>query len=394
MADYKYLIVGAGMTADAAVQGIRELDPVGAIGVLGSEPHPPYDRPPLSKGLWQGKDPDSIWRGTADRGAELLTGRTVEELDPDNCRVQDDAGETHGYDRLLLATGGTPRRLPFGGENIVYFRTYDDFQRLHAMAEKGRRFAVIGGGFIGSEVAAALAMNECRVTLLFPGEGIGDRVFPQDLSAFLNDYYREKGVEVRPGWEAVDLDAAGTTLTVRERASGKEDTLTVDGVVAGIGIEPNVALAEAAGLPVDNGIVVDAHLATARPEILAAGDVAACDHPVLGRVRVEHEDNANAMGRLAGQNMAGEANTYDHVPMFYSDLFDLGYEAVGRLDGRLETISDWQEPYRKGVVYYLREGTVAGVLLWNVWDQVDNATALLTETGPFTEADLRGRLPE
>lgn len=393
MADYKYLIIGAGMTADAAVQGIREVDAVGAIGVIGDEAHAPYARPPLSKGLWQGKEVDSIWCGTAERGAELLTGRRVERLEPDGCRVVDDRGEAHGYERLLLATGATPRRLPFGGDRIIYFRTLDDYRRLRTLAEQKGHVALIGGGFIGSEVAAALAMNGCQVTLLFPSEAICDRIFPPDLAASLNDYFREQGVDVRPGSEAVGLDADGTTLTVRQRDSGETETLAVDGVVAGIGTEPNVALAEAAGLAVDNGVVVDATLHTAHPEILAAGDVAACDHPVLGRMRVEHEDNATTMGRLAGRNMAGEAQTYDHIPLFYSDLFDRGYEAVGRCDARLETVSDWQESYRKGVVYYLHEGTVRGVVLWNVWDQADHARSLLTEPGPFTAEDLRGRLP-
>jgi len=164
--------------------------------------------------------------------------------------------------------------------------------------------------------------------------------------------------------------------------------------VAGIGIEPNVELARSAGLKVENGIVVDASLRTSHPDIFAAGDVACFANPALGkRLRVEHEDNANTMGQMAGQAMAGQIVSYDHLPSFYSDLFELGYEAVGEVDSRLEEVVDWKEPYREGVVYYLRDGRVRGVLLWNVWDQVDAARKLIAETGPFSAESLKGRLP-
>jgi len=167
-----------------------------------------------------------------------------------------------------------------------------------------------------------------------------------------------------------------------------------DGVVAGLGIRPDVALAEQAGLAVENGIVVDERLQSSRPDIYAAGDVASFESRVLGRrLRVEHEDNANAMGRVAGRVMAGERDVYDHLPFFYSDLFDLGYEAVGEVDAGLETVSDWKDPFREGVVYYLRDRRVRGVLLWNTWGQVDAARALIAQPGPFGSRDLKGRLP-
>jgi 3-phenylpropionate/trans-cinnamate dioxygenase ferredoxin reductase subunit len=174
--------------------------------------------------------------------------------------------------------------------------------------------------------------------------------------------------------------------------SGKE--LTADGIVAGIGIQPDVELAQRTGLKVDNGIVVDENLRTSNPDIYAAGDVANFFNPVLGkRVRVEHEDNANTMGEAAGKNMAGSPTPYHHLPFFYSDLFELGYEAVGELDARLETVEDWKEEFREGVVYYLEQGRVRGVLLWNTWGQVEAARALIAEKGPFTAQALRGRIP-
>lgn len=396
MPQTKYLIVGGGMTADAAVEGIRQVDPIGSIGLISAEPHRPYDRPPLSKGLWKGKPLESIWRKATGQGVNLHLGRRALTLDPHARHVTDEQGMVYTYEKLLLATGGTPRRLPFGGDRIIYFRTLDDYQRLRALTGQGQRFAVIGGGFIGSEIAAALAMNGKKVAIAFPDEGIGRRLFPADLAGFLNDFYRQKGVEVLAGQRAVGLEARGgrLALTLREAKAGAERVLEADGVVAGIGIEPNVELARAAGLEVENGIVVDPSLGTSQPDIFAAGDVASFTNPALAaRLRVEHEDNANSMGRMAGQAMAGQAVVYDHLPFFYSDLFELGYEAVGEVDSRLETVADWKEPYREGVVYYLRDGRVRGVLLWNVWDQVDAARGLIAEPGPFRPEDLKGRLP-
>jgi 3-phenylpropionate/trans-cinnamate dioxygenase ferredoxin reductase subunit len=244
---------------------------------------------------------------------------------------------------------------------------------------------VIGGGFIGSEIAAALAIDGRQVSMIFPEDGICARAFPKDLAAFVTGYYREKGVQVLAG----DVPSAISGSGVRSK-SGRD--LPADVVVAGLGIAPETKLAEDAGLEVRDGIVVDAQLRTSDPDILAAGDVARFHSVVLDKdVRVEHEDNANTMGRLAGQAMAGASVAWKHVPMFYSDLFDLGYEAVGEIDSRLETVADWKVPFREGVVYYLRDGRVRGVLLWNTWGQVDNARALLAEPGPLR--DLKGRLP-
>jgi NADPH-dependent 2,4-dienoyl-CoA reductase/sulfur reductase-like enzyme len=396
MPNYTYLIVGGGMTAAAAVNGIREVDASGTIGVIGAESHPPYDRPPLSKGLWKGKPLDSIWRKLPERSVDLQLGRKATALDPRQKRVTDDRGAVYGYDKLLLATGGTPRRLPFGGDEIIYYRAVDDYALLREWTGRRQRFAVIGGGFIGSEVAAALAINGKTAVMAFPDEGVGGRQFPPDLAKFLNDYYRQHGVELLPGERVAGLETRGgrPVLKLRNIHGQGEHEIVADGVVAGIGIQPNVELAQAAGLEVDNGIRVDASLRTSHPDIYAAGDVANFHNPALDtRLRVEHEDNANTMGHVAGQVMAGRAVSYDHLLFFYSDLFDLGYEAVGELDSRLETVSDWKEPYRKGVVYYLRDGRVRGVLLWNVWEQVDAARKLIAEPGPFRSKDLKGRLP-
>jgi NADPH-dependent 2,4-dienoyl-CoA reductase/sulfur reductase-like enzyme len=384
------------MTAGAAIGGIREVDANGSVGQIGADSHPPYDRPPLSKALWKGKSVDTIWRRIEPEGVTLHLGRVARTLDPQNKRVTDDQGTVYTYDKLLLATGGTPRRLPFGGDDIIYYRTLDDYERLRSLTSQSQRFAIIGGGFIGSEVAAALTMNGKNVVMAFPGDGIGSRLFPADLSAFLNEFYRQIGVEVLTGEQVVGWDnrQGKPVLKARNQQTKTDREIVADAVVAGIGIEPNVELARTAGLEVDNGIRVDSGLRTSHPDIYAAGDVANFYNPALDqRLRVEHEDNANTMGRLAGQAMAGRTVSYDHLPSFYSDLFELGFEAVGEVDSRLETIADWKEPFREGVVYYLRNGRVRGVLLWNVWEQVDAARKLIAETGPFRAQDLRGRLP-
>ncbi len=391
MPHYKYLIIGAGMAADAAVKGIRELDAGGSIGIVGQEPYPPYARPPLSKKLWQGKAVESVWLGTESANVTLRTGKRAIAVDSANREVRDDQDGTYGYERLLIATGGSPRRFPFGGDGIIYFRNLNDYRQLRGIADAEGKFAVIGGGFIGSEIAAALAMNGKSVTMLFPEPCIASRVFPADLAAFLTGFYHEKGVEVVPEERVTGVRQDRQKL-VLETGGGKE--IVADAVVAGLGIEPEMELALQAGLPVDNGIAVDELLRAGSPEIFAAGDVASFYNPALGkRIRVEHEDNALTMGRQAGRNMAGASEPYHHLPFFYSDLFELGYEAVGELDSRLETVAYWQEPYRKGEVYYLRDERVCGVLLWNVWEQVDAARRLIAEPGPIHASNLRGRLP-
>ena len=389
---YDYLIVGGGMTADAAVQGIREKDSSGTIGLISAEPDPPYDRPPLTKGLWKDKKEEEIWRKTAAQNTELHLGRRAETLDPGRCEVTDDRGETFSFGKLLLAPGGSPRQLSFGGADILYYRTFRDYKRLRALTEKARHFAVIGGGFIGSEIAAALAMKHKKVTLLFPGKGIGDRLFPADLSSFLNGFYRDKGVQVLAGEKVAGLQKQGEQFLLRTE---NRTELQVDAVVAGLGIEPNVALAQSAGLRVENGIVVDEFLRTSLPKIYAAGDVANFYSSALShRMRVEHEDNANTMGRHAGRNMAGESEPYLHLPFFYSDLFELGYEAVGDTDSRLTTTADWKEPFREGVIYYQREDKLRGVLLWNVWGKIDAARKLIDSNRSFRHEELKEQLLE
>ncbi len=395
MATYPYLIIGGGMTGDAAVKGIRQLDQRAAIGLIGAEPEAPYARPPLSKALWKGESEDTIWRKTAEAGVEMHLGRRIVSLDLAHKQVVDDAGTAYGFGKLLLATGGSPRRLAIkdrtAEERMIYYRTVEDYRRLRALAAAGKSFVVIGGGFIGSEIAAALALQNCRVTMVFPEPGIGGRLFPNDLAMFLNEYYRDHNVDVRPRELVGGVRASGAGVEVQLKDG---TSVQADAVVAGLGIMPNTDLAQEAGLPVQDGIIVDEHLRAGHPDVLAAGDIARFSVPSFeGRMRVEHEDNAVTMGGAAGRAMAGDTTPYTHLPFFYSDLFDLGYEAVGEMDPKADIVADWKEPHREGVVYYLVKGRVRGVLLWGIFGQVDHARALIAEPGPFRPSDLKGRLP-
>jgi NADPH-dependent 2,4-dienoyl-CoA reductase/sulfur reductase-like enzyme len=379
----RYLIVGGGLTADAACQGIREVDSEGHITVVAEEAHPPYSRPPLSKALWKGTDEGSIWRGTERLGVELRLSRRIATLDPAAHRATDDQGEIYTYERLLLATGGRPRRVPFGADEVIYYRTLDDYRRLRTLAAAEARFVVIGGGFIGSEIAAALAMTCRRVTMIFPEPGIGARIFPPDLSAFVTDYYRARGVEVLTGTSVTAIERVGDAVRV---TAGDGRVLETDGVVAGLGLEPSTELAEAAGLDVSDGIVVDDRgRVDGHDDVFAAGDVARFPVAALGgSMRVEHEDHAKSHGRRVGANMAGADEPYDHLPFFYSDLFELGYEAVGELDSRLRTTADWTDVGRAGTVYYVDdESRPRGVLLWNLFGRVDTARELIRAAMPI-----------
>ncbi|HEX9614625.1 MAG TPA: FAD-dependent oxidoreductase [Bacteroidota bacterium] len=391
MPEYKHLIIGGGMTADAAVNGIRSINATDTIGIISSENHPPYNRPPLSKALWKGEPLESVWRKTVADNVTLHLSRTAKSIDLRGRTVVDDQGTRYSFEKLLFATGGRVRVLPYKVDGIIYFRTLDDYRNLKALTEQGQRFAVIGGGFIGSEIAAALAMNGKSVTMVFPEDGIGARVYPPDLSQFLNTYYQSKGVEVLAKESVSDIEKPDRAYRI---TTASEREIMVDGVVAGLGIEPNVELARMAGVEVGNGIIVNENLQTSVPNVYAAGDVANFQSPLLEkRMRVEHEDNALVMGETAGKNMAGGAVPYRHLPFFYSDLFELGYEAVGELDSRLVTVADWKEEFKEGVVYYLQNDRVRGVLLWNTWGQVEAARSLIAQKDRLDARNVKGLLP-
>lgn len=398
MADqtYDFVIIGGGMTADAAAKGIREIDSEGSIVILSDDVDAPYTRPALSKKLWIDPDytPVDNDLGTVDEThADLHLSTRVERIDRTDRRVVTSTGESLSYGRLLLATGGQPTTLDLPvDERVIYFRTAEDYRHLRSLSGSGKHVAVIGGGYIGSELAAALVQNDTRVTLVFPEEHLGGSVFPESVQAVYEGRYRDHGVTLASGRrleKGVSASESGSSTEGFLLTLDDGSSLEVDGVVVGLGITPSVGLAEASGLAVDDGIVVDLRLSTDDPFVSAAGDVASYPDPILGRRRVEHVDNAKEQGRVAGRIMAGSDEKYTHTPMYYSKVFDLSYEAVGTLDSSLQTVEDWKDD-ESAVVYYLDGGIPVGVLLWNIADSTDKARQVLAESRALSADNLVG----
>ena len=395
---YNYIIAGAGLAGASAVEGIRERDTRGSILLVGADPQRPYNRPPLTKGLWTGKEkPDTIF--VHDLGfyqqhnVELALDTEIATLDSSAKVARERTGRNFGYSKLLLATGGQPRRLSIPGgdlDGICYFRTYADYVRLRAAADKGKSAVVIGGGFIGSELAAALNMVGREVTMVLPEPYLVNRVFPEPLGRAIQQSYLDRGVRVLTNDRPMSIERAGARFAVRTQNGARIET---DIVVVGIGIAPDTRLAAQGGLQTGNGIVVNGLLQTSDPNTYAAGDNAFFPYTALGKsMRVEHWDNAINQGKYAGRNMAGAAAPYDYMPFFFSDLFDFGYEAVGEVDSSLETYADWQEKFRTGVIYYLANGEVRGVMLCNVWEKVDAARELIRKREKRTRESLKGAI--
>jgi len=393
---FTYILVGGGLAGSSAIQGIRELDKKGSILLIGSEPHLPYDRPPLTKKLWFGKKKvEEIFLHTPEfyenNNVATALGVTVTSLDARKKTVRDDKGRTYSYEKILLATGGSPRVLPIPGGNaggIYYYRVLDDYLRMKQEASAGKSAVIIGGGFIGSEIAAALAINNIKVIMVFPDLYLVGRIFPQGLGMALQAHYRDRGITVLNGEKPASFAKKdGRFLTRTE--SGKE--IESDMVIVGIGIALSLDLARSAGLQTADGIIVDGYLQASLPGVYAAGDIAYFPYRALGKqTHVEHWDNALSQGRQAGRNMAGAHEPYDHMPYFFSDLFEFGYEAVGEVDSRLDIVTDWQKENDTGVIYYLREGKVRGVMMCNVWEKVEAARELIRSGKTMTREGLRG----
>lgn len=313
---YDYVIVGGGVAAASAVSGIRSGDEGGSIAVIGSEPAKPVYRPALSKDLWL-KD-DATLEGNSlagdledDDHVDLVTDTTVTAIDPDAHAVRLADGSSVGYGKLLLATGAEPRVLALDpGPRVVYYRTAADYERLRAIAGKGSHVAVVGGGYIGSEIASALVQNDVAVTLVLDQEDVQEQMFPRALAASLTKAFADRGVTIVHGSVERGED---TGDGVRIRLDDGTD-IAADAAVIGVGVLPRTSLAEDAGLEVDNGIVVDDHLRTSAADVYAAGDVASYPDALLGRRRVEHVDHAEKSGEHAGKVMAGADAAYNYTP--------------------------------------------------------------------------------
>jgi NADPH-dependent 2,4-dienoyl-CoA reductase/sulfur reductase-like enzyme len=382
-----FVVVGAGLTAGKAVEELRSAGFEGDVVVYGEEHHLPYERPPLSKGYLLGDDElesafvhDPDWYDAND--VDLRLGQRVTGLDTSAKAVRTEAGE-QGYDRLLLATGSSPRHLALAddsGAAVAYLRTIEDSQRLKETFAPGVSVAVIGAGWIGLEVAAAARKAGADVTVLEYLDLPLLRVLGPEVAQVFADLHTEHGVDLRLGVEVTAVEQQGTRAVVRTKDGG---SVTADLLVVGIGVTPNVELAEAAGLETDNGVLVDEHLGTSDPDVFAAGDVANALHPVLGRrVRVEHWDTAIEQGRTAAHAMLGHAPTYDRLPYFFTDQYDLGMEYVGSVgpDGYDEVVLRGDTTAAGGrtfTAFWLKGDQVLAAMHANDWDATDHLRAIV-----------------
>jgi 3-phenylpropionate/trans-cinnamate dioxygenase ferredoxin reductase subunit len=356
------VIIGAGLAGATAATELREQGYEGRVVLLGTEEHPPYERPPLSKSYLLGEDPfekalvhPPTWY--ADHDVDLRLGVTATGLDTDAHTVTTASGDLT-YERLLLATGAEPRVLPVGeaaDTPVAYLRTKEDSDRLREAFGEGRRIVVVGGGWIGLEAAAAARTAGAEVTLYEMDELPLQRVLGPTVARAFADLHREHGVDLRLGAQVTPADLHGADL-----------------VVAGIGVTPRVGLAESAGLDVENGVLVDAMLRTSVPSVLAVGDIANHAHPRLGqRIRVEHWDTAIRQAKVAAHNLAGAEEQYTAMPYFFSDQYDLGMEYVGRASADDEVVVHGSLETREFRAYWVRDGQVVAAMHANDWDASD-----------------------
>ena len=378
------VIAGGGLAAAKAAQTLRDEEFDGEIVLLGAEPERPYERPPLSKGYLLGNDSrDSVYVHAADwyaeHGVDLRPGVTVTAIDRGTATVATSGPAGDGevpYDKLLLATGASPRRLTFPGsdaDEVLYLRTVEDSDRLRSAFQRDTRVVVAGAGWIGLETAAAARLADCPVTVLEPQpSALHDQLGPE-LGAVFGDLHEAHGVQFRFGERAVEF-RPGMVIT----SSGAQ--IPADVLVVGIGAAPNDGLAARAGLEVDNGVLTDAALRTSDENIFAAGDVANSFNPLLGRrVRVEHWANALNGGPAAARSMLGQPVSYDRVPYFYSDQYELGMECAGLPEpGRYDQVVYRGDPASlEFVAFWLSRGTLIAGMNVNVWDVNDDIQSLI-----------------
>ncbi len=328
------VIVGAALAGANAALEVGRLAPDVHVTLVGSEAHMPYQRPPLSKGFLRGTEPFEAAlvapRAEYERvGIDLKLGRKAVRLDPESKQIRLDDDQILRYDRALIATGGRKRRLKVPGaelEGVLDLRTVEDSERIKAAARAGRRVVVIGLGFIGCEVAASLRTLGLDVTAIDPGQVPLARVLGLEVGSVIAELHRSHGVQLVLG-DGVDRLEGGDRVERVVTKSGRQ--FESDFVVAGIGIDPEVDLLKAAGARISNGVEVDEYCRTSLPDIYAAGDIANHSHPLFGRIRVEHYNNAEKQGRAAGAALLDRSAPYDYVHSFWSDQFDRTLEYVG-----------------------------------------------------------------
>jgi 3-phenylpropionate/trans-cinnamate dioxygenase ferredoxin reductase component len=394
--EVEFVIVGGGVAAARAAEGLRAAGGDGTAVLLAAEPELPYERPLLSKAFLRGeagreatRSHDEAWY--RDHQVELLLATRASTLDPATRTVTTELGDPLRYGRgLVLATGAQPVRLALPGEDlegVYYLRSLDDAERLRAAISRAEHMVVIGGGFIGAEVAASATQMDTRVTLLERADTLWTRAVGSRVGRFFEAFLRDRGVHVRTRTRAERLEGGDAVQAV---LLGDGTRLHADLVVIGVGVRPDTDLAERAGLPVGDGILVDRRLQAAEG-VWAAGDVANAEHPLFGRVRIEHWAEALNQGLLAGRNLAGAGEGYDRVPYFSSDQFDLSLSFHGHA-------REWDELAIRGtqevadprfVAWYLRQGTPRAALVVNHHDAEDPARELIRRGKPVDAGELQ-----
>ena len=391
--DRTLVIIGASVAGAKAAEGARAEGFDGRVVLVGDEHEPPYERPPLSKAVLRGEAAPETTRVHdesfyATHDIELRTGRTVEALDPDARHVLLDGGEHVPFTTAVVATGAKPRHLDVPGSDLAgihYLRSIGDSGRLGEAIRTARRVAVIGAGWIGSEVAASARQMGADVVLIDPAPAPLHRVLGDQIGDVFRRLHADNGVQLRLRSGVAELRG---TDTVEQVVLSDGDVHPADLVVIGVGVTPRVELAVAAGLKVDNGIVVDEQLCSSAPGVYAAGDVASAWHPHYGHhLRVEHWANALNQGLTAGANAAGGTTPYSRLPYFFSDQYDLGMEYVGYSDPTDTVAVRGSLADRQFIAFWHRDGVVTAAMNVNVWDVVEDLKAIVA-AGRVLEPEL------
>jgi 3-phenylpropionate/trans-cinnamate dioxygenase ferredoxin reductase component len=375
-----FAIVGAGLAGAKAAEALRTEGFAGRLVLLGAEPHRPYERPPLSKGYLHGSaERDTVFvhppEWYAEHQVDLRVDTAVTAIDRRDHEIVTADGVRVHYDKLLLATGATPRRLPVPGADLAgvhYLRTLDDSDQLKAALRPGTRVVIVGAGWIGLETAAAARAAGAEVTVLERAELPLLHVLGPRVARVFADLHTDHGVDLRCGVTVAGLQPAAADPTT---AAGVQltdgTTLDADVIVVGVGVTPNVELARSCRLNVDNGILVNRHLLTSDDDICAAGDVANAYHPLLCRqLRVEHWANALHQPCVAARTMLGKPATYDRLPYFFTDQYDLGMEYTGYTDpdGYDQVVIRGDLPARKFIAFWLHDQRLVAAMNVNIWD--------------------------
>jgi 3-phenylpropionate/trans-cinnamate dioxygenase ferredoxin reductase subunit len=391
------VIVGAGLAGAKAAEALREQGFDGRIVLIGDEPHRPYERPPLSKDYLAGKsEREQVfvhpYAWYADRNVDLRLGQAVIAIHRTSHEVTLNDGTVIGYDKLLLATGSTPRRLPVPGgdaDGVHYLRRLEDCEAIKEVLATSSRLAVIGGGWIGLEVTAVARQAGVEVTVVEAAELPLLGVLGREAAEVFAGLHRDHGVDLRLRCQVTGITTeAGRTTGVRLTDGTAIDA---DAVVVGVGIRPNIGLAHQAGLRVDNGVLVASGLRTSDPDISAVGDVANAFNPVLGRhVRVEHWANALNQPATAAARMLGRQAVYDELPYFFTDQYDLGMEYVGYVEpgGYDQVVFRGDVPARQFIAFWCKDNRVLAGMNVNIWDVTDQVKALIRSWQPIDPAAL------